>query len=75
MTIMRWDAFNDAHHRRYMIFADVEQGQSEQAHFELLRRLAFHGFISGVSDEGTARGRVHSVRAGGAALSLTGLGE
>jgi hypothetical protein len=40
MAIMGWKAFTDSYHRPYMIFADVAQGQSEQTHFEVLRRLA-----------------------------------
>jgi len=58
MPIMRWDAFNVAHHRPFMIFADVERGQVGHARFEMLRRpivamnlkgnfvlLPEHGFI------------------------------
>jgi hypothetical protein len=38
MPVMRWDAFNAAHPRPFMIFADYEEGR--QSGFELLRRLA-----------------------------------
>jgi hypothetical protein len=38
MPLMRWDDFHEAHHRPFMVFADVDG--RPQNRFELLNSLA-----------------------------------
>ena len=57
MPILRWDAFNNTHHRPYVVFADCPERQ--QSCFDLLRRLAVAmrptGDLALFPDEGFVR--------------------
>jgi hypothetical protein len=39
MPVMRWNEFNEAHHRPYVVFADIGGSSSPQLGFDRLRRL------------------------------------